>query len=215
MMSFHNSNLIKNTLFITLAIVPTITFAYTIAPEKICDTHTRALFCKDNYKTQRDQVSNLLDTTQQTTNAPLHLINETQNLWLHRIYKCKADKCIQNELSSRIDELNTYSSLNQSLTQHFFKYTQGKVATPNTYLQIHQLDQKRIKVEGLSYTHKHHEKGQHFLIAYSNNTTKESIQLKNTDDQCIYELKQSKALLTLKSDQPTCQHFSGVYRLYD
>ncbi|MCF9034460.1 A1S_1983 family putative colistin resistance protein [Acinetobacter nectaris] len=215
MMSFHNSPLKKNIFLLSLAIMPSIALAH-FSQSDICQHigSKKPLFCRDSFQEDRDNLTTLFRNTQKSTNAPLNLVNDTQNLWLKRIYSCKEKTCITHEISLRTDELNTYASLNQSLTQHFFQYSHGKIISPNHYLQIHQLDQKRVKIEGFAYSSKHHHKGQPYLTAYATNTANQIV-FKNTEDQCIYSIKIYKALLTLSSEQPECHQYSGIYRLYD
>lgn len=167
------------------------------------------LFCQPQYQSQRDDIQQRFLNTQLVTNAPPYLVQTTQNLWLEQIKKCKTPTCIENELDIRQDELTAYSTLNQTLTQHFFKYKAGKFSKPFTFLQIHQLDQNRIKIEGTRYTASKRQ----FFNAYTDKSLR--FDITNIEDQCQYQVNIQKAILTLDTTMPQCTGFSGIYRLYD
>lgn len=172
-----------------------------------------ALICKSHFKDERVTFMTLLSNVSLMTNAPLTVLNVTQNMWQDRIYTCKNKACIQQELSLRTDELNELASLNQSLTKHFIKYNQGAIAKPHTLIQIHQLDKNRIKIEGISYKNLNQHTNHHTFLAYS--PSSQSIDILNNEDSCKYHFQVEKAILNITSEQKQCQQFVGVYRLYD
>jgi len=85
------------------------------------------------------------------TDAPVRLIQDTQRLWLDQVTQCKSLNCYKRQFDLRLEDLNFYTSMNQSLTQHFVKYEHGSMAKAATQLQVHQLSKDRIKIEGISY----------------------------------------------------------------
>jgi CRISPR/Cas system endoribonuclease Cas6 (RAMP superfamily) len=76
---------------------------------------------------------------------------DTHSLWFNRLQQCKSQHCIDQQFALRDDDLNFYTSLNQSLTQHFLKFEHGKIAQPAIHLQVHQLGKDKIKIEGMAY----------------------------------------------------------------
>ncbi|MFT4020625.1 MAG: hypothetical protein QM666_03810, partial [Acinetobacter sp.] len=115
--------------------------------------------------------------------------------------------------------LNAFSSLNQSLTQHFIKYESGKIAQQQVHLQVHQLDQDRIKIEGIAYRSPNNATERQTLsfMAYRNSENKNEVV--NNETSCKYQFNFQKAILTvtLLKDQPKkfCDRFVGIYQLYD
>lgn len=177
------------------------------------------LLCRANTLELRQQLNQLLFTTNMTTNAPTRLIQDTQVLWQNYIEQCKTKKCITQQFDARSEELNSYASLNQSLTQHFIKYQQGQILQPQVHLQIHQLDQNRIKIEGVAYRNPNNNKARQSIsfLAYRNQNQKNEII--NNETACKYSFNFQKAILTvsLLQTQPRkyCERFVGIYQLYD
>src|SRR5699024_1096559 len=62
------------------------------------------------------------------TDAPVRLLQDTQQLWANRLQQCKTLDCFKQQFEWRLDDLNIYISLNQSLTQHYIKFEQGQMA---------------------------------------------------------------------------------------
>ncbi|MEB3766307.1 A1S_1983 family putative colistin resistance protein [Acinetobacter sp. MD2] len=177
------------------------------------------LLCNAETLKQKQQLNQLLFNTYLSTNAPPRLIIDTQILWQKRIQQCKNKRCIQQQFETRSDDLNSYSSLNQNLTQHFIQYKNGQTADPQVHLQIHQLDQNRIKIEGIAYRNpnNHRNKQSVAFLAYQNQDQKN--QVTNNETACQYGFNFQKAILTIRliKNQPhqSCDRFVGNYRLYD
>lgn len=177
------------------------------------------LLCQADTLTLHKQLKQLLFTTNMTTNAPTRLIQDTQLLWQKRVEQCKTKRCIAQQFDARNEDLNTYGSLNQSLTQHFIKYQQGQIAQPQVHLQVHQLDQNRIKIEGTAYRNPNNNKAKQTIsfLAYRNQDQKNEII--NNETACKYTFNFQKAILTvsLLQTQPHkyCDRFVGTYQLYD
>lgn len=169
---------------------------------------TSILYCSSSYTQQRQAIEQQFNDTQLTTNASSYLLKNTQNLWLNQVFLCKKKSCINKLIDIRHEELLNYSTLNQTLTQHFFKYTQGVLSEPVTAIEIHQLDQKRLKIEGLIKG-----KNNQLLTAYTDSNTQ--IHLINTENNCAYHFNVQKSLLQVSSVDHKCQPFVGIYRLYD
>ena len=173
------------------------------------------LICADKLSPLRDQLNDKYLTAYLVTDAPLRLIDDTHRLWINRLQQCKSTGCVKAQFELRLEDLNFYTSMNQSLTQHFIKYENGKIAKSPVHLQVHQLSKDRIKIEGLAYRNPNNRTSSQTvsLLAYTIPNKKNEI-LDNEHD-CKYQLNFQKALLVLKTTQVGCEKFSGVYRLYD
>ncbi|WP_456236997.1 A1S_1983 family putative colistin resistance protein [Acinetobacter baretiae] len=163
------------------------------------------------FKPQKEQLMALFQQTNFVSNAPRSILHITHSLWDKRIHLCKTPSCFTAQFNQRTHELNEFSTLNQTLTQHFIKYQDGKISTQQVYLQIHQLEQNKLKIDGYAY-HLPQLTQQHFL-AYSQNSN--LTRIINNEDGCAYNIKLYKGLLSLHSDQKTCRIFAGNYRRYD
>ncbi|WP_227539715.1 hypothetical protein [Acinetobacter sp. MB5] len=176
-------------------------------------------YCKTQYKAEVQQINKLYLTSSLITNAPLRLLQDTQNMWRTRLSECKNKSCISQQFDLRSEDLNAYSSLNQSLTQHFIKYHHGQIAQPHTYLQIHQLDQNKIKIEGWVYRNPNAslDKLSFAFLSYLNNAKKTKVT--NNETTCQYQFNYQKTLLQVTSTNhvthKNCNRFTGTYRLYD
>ena len=173
------------------------------------------LICSDKLSPLREQLNDKYLTAYLVTDAPLRLIDDTHRLWFSRLQQCKNTACVKAQFELRLEDLNFYTSMNQSLTQHFIKYTNGKMAKSPVHLQVHQLSKDRIKIEGLAYRNPNNRTSRQTvsLLAYTIPNKKNEI-LDNEHD-CKYQLNFQKALLVVKTTQVGCEKFSGIYRLYD
>ena len=210
------TNLIKNivsALFIGFC-GTTITHAYPIQCEKPHLTLDKRL-CSDHLKELRSELNEKYLTAYLITDAPIRLIDDTNQLWLDRVRQCKSVECIKQQFDIRLEDLNFYTSMNQSLTLHFIKYENGVIAKQPIHLQVHQLTKDRIKIEGMAYRNPNNRKDTQIisLLAYTTPNKKNGI-LDNEHD-CKYQLNFQKALLTVKTQQKGCERFTGIYRLYD
>ncbi|EPF73366.1 A1S_1983 family putative colistin resistance protein [Acinetobacter rudis] len=184
-----------------------------------CDsTHNIAwkkMLCGTQFKQQRLSLNDKYLTAYQVTDAPTQLLEVTQQLWLKRIQQCKSKRCFEEQIDQRSEELNFYSSMNQSMTQHFIKYNQGKIAIPEVHIMVHQLSEDRIKIEGSAYLNPNNksQQQQSSLFAYSSPNPKNPIL--DNDRRCSYQMTFHKALLVIQSKQTECQRFTGHYRRYD
>ena len=86
------------------------------------------LICSDKLSPLREQLNDKYLTAYLVTDAPLRLIDDTHRLWFSRLQQCKNTACVKAQFELRLEDLNFYTSMNQSLTQHFIKYTNGKMA---------------------------------------------------------------------------------------
>lgn len=127
------------------------TFAFAASIE--CSNHNIELgkLCSKKYDEQRAQLNTKFLTAYLVTDAPLQLLHDTQTLWLNQIRLCKTKSCFQQQFDARIDDLNFFTSMNQTLTQHYLKYEHGKIAKQPVHLKVHQLDKDKLKIEGLAY----------------------------------------------------------------
>ncbi|MEG0346949.1 MAG: hypothetical protein RR605_02765 [Acinetobacter sp.] len=182
-----------------------------------CTTNSSQLkrICSKQYDEQRSKLNNKFLTAYLVTDAPLQLLHDTQKLWLNQIQQCKSKNCYQQQFDARLDDLNFYTSMNQTLTQHYLKFEQGKLSKQPVHLQIHQLDKDKLKIEGIAYRNPNNriETQTFSLLAYS--TPEQKNQIIDNEKKCQYQFDFQKALLIIKSGQKGCERFTGIYRLYD
>lgn len=171
--------------------------------------------CVDTLKDLRQDLNEQLLTTYLVTDAPLRLIDDTHQLWLGQTQQCKSVECVKQQFNVRIEDLNVYTSMNQTLTQHYLKYENGQIAKQTVHLKIHQLSKDRIKIEGLAYRNPNNrvETRAVPLLAYT--TPQKKNEIIDNEHDCKYQLNFQKALLRMTSQQQGCDRFVGIYRLYD
>lgn len=178
-------------------------------------TPSLAPLCTNNFKDSRQKLNDHYLTALLISDAPIRLLHDSQALWLKRAQQCKNNQCYQQQFDHRIDDLNSYMSLNQSLTQHYLKFEQGKLAAHPVHLKVHQLSKNNIKIEALAYRHPNNRADRQTIpfLAYTHPSEKNQI-LDNEHD-CKYQFEYTKALLVIKTTQQGCERFNGIYRLYD
>ncbi|MCH7334968.1 hypothetical protein [Acinetobacter sp. NIPH 2699] len=190
---------------------------YTFAESIDCSRSNADLkiICSKQYDEQRLKLNDKFLTAYLVTDAPVQLLHDTQKLWLSHIRKCKSKTCFQQQFDARLDDLNFYTSMNQTLTQHYLKYEHGKLASQPVHLQIHQLDKDKLKIEGIAYRSPNNrlETQTLSLLAYS--TPNEKNLIIDNEKKCQYQFDFQRALLIIKTEQKGCERFTGIYRLYD
>ena len=149
------------------------------------------------------------------TDAPLSIIQDTHQLWLNRLQQCKTLDCYKQQFDVRLDDLNIFISLNQSLTQHYLKFEQGQIAKQPVHLKIHQLSKDRIKIEGIAYRSPKNRIDTQTIPFLAYTTPEAKTEITDNENDCKYEFHYTKAILSVKTQQKGCERFSGVYRLYD
>lgn len=171
--------------------------------------------CSSAFKDQRQKLQIQSFTAKLVTDAPLRLLQDTHTLWFKRLKQCKSLTCYQQQMDNRIDQLNFFTSLNQSLTQHYLKYEHGQIASKPVHIQIHQLSKDNIKIEGIAYVNPNNklEKQSISLLAYT--TAEQKNQITDNEKGCHYRFDYSKAYLSIQSQEKGCETFVGLYRLYD
>ena len=171
--------------------------------------------CSEQFKDLRQELNNKYLTAYLVTDAPIRLLQDTHQLWLGRLQQCKSTECFRQQFDLRMDDLDMYTSLNQSLTQHYLKFEHGALAKQPIHLQIHQLSKDRIKIEGLAYRNPNNRKETQ-SIAFLAYTTPENRQnIIDNEHDCKYQFNFQRALLTVQSEQKGCERFNGIYRLFD
>lgn len=172
-------------------------------------------FCHERYNAQHEQLTNLSLTTLLITDAPHKLIKDTFDLWYQQILQCKHEQCLSQQFDARLDQLNFFTSLNQTLTQHYLKFEHGQMAKQPVHLQIHQLSKDNLKIEATAYRNPNNrlETQRIPFLAYS--TVAEKTQIQDNENDCKYQFKYQKAILVVTSQQKGCERFTGIYRLYD
>lgn len=183
-----------------------------------CDqtqTSKNTKICSSTFETLRDELNEKYLTAYLVTDAPIRLIDDTNQLWFKQVQQCKNTDCFKQQFDLRLEDLNFYTSMNQSLTQHFIKYEQGEISKQPVHIQVHQLSKDRIKIEGLAYRNpnNHKEKQSIPLLAYT--TPDKKNEIVDNEHDCKYQMNFQKAILTIKTEQKGCERFTGVYRLYD
>lgn len=172
-------------------------------------------FCQASLKDARAELIENTLTATLVTDAPLRLLEDTQSFWLNRLSLCKNRNCLQQQFNLRNEDLNIYTSLNQSLTQHFIKFENGTFAERPTHLKIHQLSKDRIKIEGLAYRNPNNSAKTQLIPLLAYTSPEKKHQILDNENDCKYQLNFQKAILIVNTQQKGCERFTGVYRLYD
>lgn len=192
-----------------------LTQAQPLRCDRADSTNDNSRLCVDTLKDLRQDLNEQLLTTYLVTDAPLRLIDDTHQIWLRQSQQCKNLECFKQQFNLRIEDLNVYTSMNQTLTQHYLKYENGQMASQAVHLKIHQLSKDRIKIEGLAYRNPNNrvETRAVPLLAYT--TPQKKNEIIDNEHDCKYQLNFQKALLRVSSQQSGCERFVGTYRLYD
>lgn len=172
-------------------------------------------YCSKALDEPREKLDNLFLTAQLITDAPVRLLIDTQTLWYNRIQQCKNLDCFKQQFELRHEDLNIYTSMNQSLTQHFLKFENGHFAASPVHLKVHQLTKDRIKIEGIAYRNPNNRVETQTIPFLAYTTPDQKTEITDNENDCKYTFNYSKALLSVKTTQKGCERFSGIYRLYD
>ena len=190
------------------------TFAQNINCEQDKSSMTKVI-CSSKFDEQRSKFNNSHLTAYLITDAPLRLLNDTHHLWLNQLKQCKSSLCYSQQIDARIDQLNFFTSMNQSLTQHYLKFENGKISKMPVHLQIHQLSKDNIKIEGIAYKNPNNRLDSQTLAFLAYTTTDKKNEITNNETDCKYQFNFTKAYLSVKTQQKNCDRFTGIYRLYD
>ena len=171
--------------------------------------------CSAEFAEQRKHLDNLYLTALLVTDAPARIVQDTQQMWVQRLRKCKSMGCFKQQLDLRADDLNIFVSLNQSLTQHYLKFENGRFSQPQVHMKVHQLSKDRIKIEGLAYRSPNNRAEAQAIPFLAYTTPDQKSQITDNEHSCKYQFSYSKALLAVKTSQKGCGRFAGIYRLYD
>ncbi|WP_130802670.1 A1S_1983 family putative colistin resistance protein [Acinetobacter ihumii] len=171
--------------------------------------------CSSHFQEQRHELNNKFLVAYLVSDAPVKLLYDTQMSWLNRLQQCKSQNCINQQFSIREDDLNFYTSLNQSLTQHFLKFEHGKISSQPIHLQVHQLNKDKIKVEGIAYRNPNNRTDRQTISFLAYTAPEKKNQIYDNEHDCQYDFNFQKSILVVKTEQKGCERFSGVYRLYD
>ena len=179
------------------------------------NSSTLKKLCSTQFKDLRSQLNEKYLTAYLVTDAPVRLINDTNQLWLNRLNQCKSTDCLKQQIDIRLEDFNFYTSMNQSLTQHFIKYEHGEISKQPIHLQIHQLTKDRIKIEGIAYRNPNNRKDTQTLALLAYTTPEKKSEILDNEHDCKYQLNFQKSILSIKTEQKGCERFTGIYRLYD
>ncbi len=171
--------------------------------------------CSTPFDSLRAELNEKYLTAYLVTDAPIHLINDTHRLWYDRLRQCKNDDCLKQQFDVRFEDLNFYTSMNQSLTQHYLKYENGQISKQPIHLQVHQLSKDRIKIEGIAYRNLNNRKDTQIISLLAYTTPDKKNEILDNEHDCKYQLNFQKAILSIKTQQKGCERFTGLYRLYD
>ena len=179
-----------------------------------CEQSRQGL-CNDTLKQPRNTLQQQHLTALLVTDAPLRLLHDTHTLWLNRAKQCKTLRCYQQQIDARLDDLKIYTSLNQTMTQHYIKFEQAQIANPAVHLKIHQLSKDSVKIEGWAYRSPNNRPDRQVITFLAYSTHQDKTKIVDNEHDCHYHFAYSKALLVVSSQQLGCERFNGVYRLYD
>lgn len=214
-----------STLFAMSLMASTVIYAKyeSILPTCDQDTHGQAEskllrkhVCQDEQlKEHNEEIKAQYLQAQLMSNAPLKLLLLSQQQWENFVNKCKNKTCISQQFERRIDELVYLTSMNQSLTQHFVRYVNGKVDPQFTSLQIQQLDRNRIKIEATQFRNPNNSDTARYAHLRSYTTADALQEISDLDSRCQYKIERKFSILKLESDEENCKRFTGIYKLYD
>lgn len=155
--------------------------------------------------------------TQLISNAPLYLLMQQHQFWQDYLLKCRHYSCFEQHLALRQAQLLEMKTINQSFNQHY-RLVKSNVHQPIQVidLQLQQLEKNRIKIEAQKYQNPKQDLIQPIrLRAYS--TVEQLNKIQDLENQCQYQMIRLKYAVKLKSNskKSICQHFVGLYKLYD
>lgn len=171
--------------------------------------------CQKDLKELREEFNEVHQTALLITDAPTKLIEDTHQLWSKRAQLCKNNRCLQHQFNMRIEDLNFYTSMNQSLTQHYIKFEHGKIAPQPVHLKIHQLTKDRIKIEGIAYRDPNNRPETQGIPLLAYTTSDQKQQIIDNENDCKYQIRYDKSLVKISTTQKGCDRFTGIFRLYD
>ena len=171
--------------------------------------------CSTALQDARLKLNNHYLTALLVSDAPIRLLKDTQHVWRTRAQQCKQLRCYTQQIDARIDDLNLYTSLNQTLTQHYLKFEHGQLSSQPVHLKLHQLGKDSIKIEGIAYRNPNNRVESQTVNFLAYTTPQEKTQITDNEHDCKYTFAYSKAVLVVSSAQKGCERFNGVYKLYD
>ena len=184
--------------------------------QKFASKRLYKLVCQDEQlKEHNEEIKAQYLQAQLMSNAPLKLLLLSQQQWENFVNKCKTKACISQQFEQRVDELVYLTSMNQSLTQHFVRYVNGKVDPQFTSLQIQQLDRNRIKIEATQFRNPNNSDTARYAHLRSYTTADALQEISDLDSRCQYKIERKFSILKLESDEENCKRFTGIYKLYD
>lgn len=179
------------------------------------DTASMKNICADNFAKSREKLSNHYITAFLVSDAPVHLLEDTHRLWFKRLQQCKSPDCYKQQFEIRIEDLNFYTSLNQTLTNHYLKFEKGQFAHQPVHLQVHQLTKDKIKIEGVAYRNPNNKLETQTIPFLAYTTADQKSEIVDNEHDCKYHFDFNKAILSVTTKQKGCERFVGIYRLYD
>lgn len=171
--------------------------------------------CGKHFNETREKLNTDYKTALLISDAPIRLLEDTHSLWFKRLQQCKSINCYEQQFELRRDDLKFYTSLNQSLTNHYLRFEQGQIAHAPVHLQVHQLTKDKIKIEGIAYRNPNNKANSQSLAFLAYTDTNQKHQIKDNEHDCQYQFNFNKAILSVKTQQKGCERFVGVYRIYD
>ncbi len=180
-----------------------------------CNRHQFKKICKPQLEEQKQQLENKGFIAYLISDAPTQLLLDTHQIWLNRLRQCQNFTCYQQQFDQRIEDLNYFISINQSMTQHYLKVENGQISKQPIYLKVHQLNKDNIKIEAIAYKNPNNQiKYQNkYFLGYT--TSSDKISVLNNEDDCNYDFFYTKSYLKISSSFANCSDFVGLYRLYD
>lgn len=174
--------------------------------QRVCDT--------PQLNTLKQAVKNKYLNAQLMSNAPLKVLDATQQGWLAHVELCKSTQCIVKQFNQRVDDLELFTSMNHSLSQFFVRQS---TATRSSYtqLQLHQLEKNRIKIEGMQYRNPNNSENSQIRYLRAYTSPDQLAQIVDVESKCTFSIVRTGHLLKFSSKDHACQYFTGLYRLYD
>lgn len=218
MNSFMNSHLLISRFFsmVCLALLQQHVFAgMPDCEKKLSGAFDQKVCSHQELKDLNQQIREKYLNAQLMSNAPLKLLETSNRAWEKYVKSCKSVQCIHREFEQRIDDLTFFTTINQSLTQHYIRYKSAAIDSQMTHIQLQQLDKNRIKIEGIQYRSPNNSEATRIAYLRSYSSPDHLTDITDLENKCIYSLIRTDHTLEFQSEDPKCQRFVGLYKLYD
>lgn len=130
-----------------------------------------------------------LTTAREVSKVPETLLDITQQAWQISRNACKETSCIEDSYKNRIAEIKRYNVTDQTFVQHYLRINNGEPDKNLSVLELHKLDEKRIRIIANSFSPTH-TKSKTLMLGFSGYANQaKTILVKDLDTQCKLRIK--------------------------